>query len=250
MRQVVLLVEGRPARERRAGGFGNHRPSSARLPLAKLARLRYKGIPLCGPSFCLFTFAFADFRRDAMRTRLIPAALAYGLLFVFVTSARCAQNLVYNGDFEMASAQGRVLGWTMWGNDASSSSGSYALDTVNPHDGRACLRVHHPSGSDGYVVSSAEHSLRPRRAMSYTITFWARADKLGMSRFAGLGLFRWSALPQTVFARQLHHRRRGELEAFPLHHRRGLGLLRGPESRSLARLLSHLREARRPYALG
>lgn len=118
-----------------------------------------------------------------MHSRLTVAVAASLLLVVLGTSAHCAQNLVYNGGFEIASAESPPPGWAMWGEEAWKVPANYVLDTAAPHSGKACLRIHHPAGTDGYIVSSPEHAIRSRRGMMYSISFWARADRAGLSTF-------------------------------------------------------------------
>ncbi len=119
-----------------------------------------------------------------MPPKSIVAVLSGLLLFALAAPARCGRNLVYNGDFETASAESPPPGWTMWGDDAWKIPGNYTLDAASPHSGKACLRIHHPAGTEGYIVSSPERSIRPRKGMMYTVTFWARADRAGTSYFA------------------------------------------------------------------
>ena len=95
-----------------------------------------------------------------------------------------AANLVYNGDFELASAESPPPGWEMWGDAKWKVPANYTRDTASPHGGEACLRIHRPAHTEGYVVSSPEHAIRPREGMRYTVTFWARADEPGTSRFS------------------------------------------------------------------
>ncbi len=118
-----------------------------------------------------------------MYSRPTIVVVASLLLLVLGTSAHCATNLVYNGDFEMRSSEAPPLGWTMWGAEQYKAPANYTLDTVNPHRGKACFRIHHPAGTGGYIVSSPDHAIRPRKSKMYTIDFWARADGPGMSDF-------------------------------------------------------------------
>ncbi|MFC1715796.1 hypothetical protein ACFL6S_19160 [Candidatus Poribacteria bacterium] len=85
-------------------------------------------------------------------------------------------NLVYNGDFELPAAQDPPSGWTMWGAGKYKIPANYTLDTSSPHGGKACFRIHHPSGTAGYIVSSPEHAIQPQKGMMYTISFWS-ADR-------------------------------------------------------------------------
>ena len=119
-----------------------------------------------------------------MHPRLIAAVLAALVLLVLVSSAHGAHGLVYNGDFEIASAESPPPGWTMWGDDVWKIPANYTLERASPHSGKACLRIQHPAGTEGYIVSSPEHAIHPRKGMMYTVTFWARANGLGTSHVA------------------------------------------------------------------
>jgi len=92
-------------------------------------------------------------------------------------------NLAYNGDFELPSEQSPPPGWTMWGAGKYKDPANYTLDGNNPHSGASCFRIHHPSGTAGYIVSAPEHALQSQKGMMYTVSFWARTDKPGPSVF-------------------------------------------------------------------
>jgi hypothetical protein len=109
---------------------------------------------------------------------------------MFLTFARMAsgisaqpRNLVYNGDFETESAAMPPPGWTMWGAERYKVPANYARDTANLRGGKACFRILHPANTAGYIVSSPDHALRPRRGMMYAVSFWARSDRPGRSVF-------------------------------------------------------------------
>ena len=86
-------------------------------------------------------------------------------------------NLIFNGDFEESPGVSPPPGWVMWGAQEFKVPANYTRDTNNPHDGQACFRIHHPAGTAGYAVTDPAKAIRPQPAMSYTIEFWARADK-------------------------------------------------------------------------
>jgi hypothetical protein len=86
-------------------------------------------------------------------------------------------NLVFNGDLEKETSASPPDGWTMWGPSEYKTPANYTRDTTNPHSGKACLRIHHPADTDGYIVSNPEHAIEPREGMMYTVSFWARSDK-------------------------------------------------------------------------
>lgn len=83
----------------------------------------------------------------------------------------------------MPAATGPPPGWAMWGADRFKDPNNYTRDTSNSHGGSACLRIHHPAKTDGYLVTDPAHAIRPRAGMSYTVTFWARGDRPGTSGF-------------------------------------------------------------------
>jgi len=94
-----------------------------------------------------------------------------------------AQNLVYNGDFELAGDASPPAGWTMWGAEAYKVKENYTRDTTDPHGGQACFRIHHPADTAGYIVSAPDHAIRPEPGKRYAVSFWARTDKPGPSQF-------------------------------------------------------------------
>jgi len=97
---------------------------------------------------------------------------------------------VVNGDFERTSAAGPPPGWVMWGDQRDKVAANYTRDARKPHGGEACFRVHHPTGTDGYVVSDPQAAIRPKSGKMYTVSFWARSDRPGRS------LFGWTAYRQ------------------------------------------------------
>ena len=120
---------------------------------------------------------------------------AMGMLFVLIGATCClaapggsaddagasAGNLVYNGDFEMDSPDSPPPGWTMWGAQQYKVAANYTRDTAVAHTGQASFRIHHPSNTSGYIVSSPERAIRPRMGKAYTISFYARSDRQGSS---------------------------------------------------------------------
>ena len=78
----------------------------------------------------------------------------------------------------------------MWGSQKYKTPSNYTRDTRYPHGGNACFRIHHPAGTEGYVVSSPETAIRPTPGMMYTVTFWARSDRPGEA------IFGWDAYHQ------------------------------------------------------
>ena len=100
-----------------------------------------------------------------------------------LSAASPGENLIYNGDLELPSSESPPPGWTMWGARKYKIPDNYTRDTTSPHSGEACFRIYHPSETSGYIVSSPEHAIRPKRDMMYTVSFWARTDKPGTSIF-------------------------------------------------------------------
>jgi len=117
--------------------------------------------------------------------KIMPSLGALAALCLALCGLRglCGENLVFNGDFEMASAESPPPGWTMWGASQWKIKANYTRDTTRPHGGQAGFRIHHPANTAGYIVSSPEHAIQPRRGMMYTVTFWARTDRPGSSSF-------------------------------------------------------------------
>ncbi len=107
-------------------------------------------------------------------------ALAAGLTAM---AAGGAENLVFNGDFEDESPARPPAGWAMWGAQLYKDPANYTRDTATPHSGAACLRIHHPAGTGGYIVAAPEKAIRPRPDTAYTIRFWARAEPPGPAIF-------------------------------------------------------------------
>jgi sulfur carrier protein ThiS len=110
------------------------------------------------------------------------------LIYLFLTlaagTAFCDDaTVVFHDDFEATSTASPPLGWTMWGAEQYKTPSNYTHDTTNPHTGQACFRIHHPARTGGYIVSSLERAIRPKPAMIYTVSFWARAGKPGTAMF-------------------------------------------------------------------
>ena len=105
------------------------------------------------------------------------------LITMVVCCSGADANLVFQDDFEAATSQCPPSGWVMWGAQQYHVPANFTCDTNNPHSGRACFRIHHPAQSAGYVVSAPGRAIHPKPAMTYTVSFWARADKAGRARF-------------------------------------------------------------------
>ncbi len=94
-----------------------------------------------------------------------------------------APNLIHNGDLELNVPDSPPPGWTMWGAERYKDPANYTRDTTAPHGGEACLRIHHPADTAGYIVTDPRYAIRPRADMIYTVSFWARSDKPGDGLF-------------------------------------------------------------------
>ena len=116
-----------------------------------------------------------------LRTALL--ALSLGAM----VAGHAADNLIYNGDFELPAPDSPPPGWTMWGAEAYKDPANYSRDTTNPHGGQACFRLRHPAGTAGYIVSAPDRAIRPQAGQRYEVSFWARTDTPGTSQF------RWTA---------------------------------------------------------
>lgn len=122
----------------------------------------------------------------------VPRSLAVILGIGLATAGAGAEEaVVFRADFEAPSASSPPPGWAMWGASRYKVPANYTRDTAQPHAGEACFRIHHPSGTEGYVVSDPQSAIRPKPGMMYTLTFWARSDRPGPA------VFGWSAYRQT-----------------------------------------------------
>ncbi len=88
-----------------------------------------------------------------------------------------AENLLFNGDFEMPAPVSPPPGWVMWGANQWKVPANYTRDAGNAHAGQASFRIHHPADSRGYVVSSPDHPVTIEANTAYTLTFWAKASR-------------------------------------------------------------------------
>ena len=115
--------------------------------------------------------------------------IRFSLLFVLaVGSARGSESsVVFQDNFEQGSTASPPPGWAMWGAEQYKTATNYTRDTTTPHSGLACFRIHHPAKTAGYIVSSPDRAIKPKPAMRYAVSFWARAEKPGKATF------RWTA---------------------------------------------------------
>jgi len=83
------------------------------------------------------------------------------------------KSLIHNGNFEVVSDEWPPPGWVVWGQNRDPNN--VAIDTTNPHSGKACLRIHRPAGTYAFPVSSPTDPIRTGKGKAYIVTFWARA---------------------------------------------------------------------------
>jgi hypothetical protein len=102
--------------------------------------------------------------------------ICFTILF-WLFAASPGDNLIYNGDFELPSSENPPPGWTMWGAGRYKIPDNYTLDTTNPHSGEACFRIHHPSETAGYIVSSPELERAVREMRLPMTRFYAVGDE-------------------------------------------------------------------------
>ncbi|MCE5237674.1 hypothetical protein LLH23_04195 [bacterium] len=115
-----------------------------------------------------------------MNTRPVLALVA---TLLSVGLAYAADNLCFNGDFELASTESPPPGWAMWGAQVYKNPANYTRDTTNPHGGQACFRLFHPANTAGYIVSAPDKALHAEAGRMLQVSFWARTDKPGASEF-------------------------------------------------------------------
>jgi hypothetical protein len=136
----------------------------------------------------------------SQRTTAITAILF--LTCVFQASAGESPNLAFNGDLEAASDTRPPPGWVMWGADEFKTPANFTRHTEQPHGGTACLRIHHPAHTAGYLVSDPAHAIATHQGMRYEVSFWARAAKPGEAVF-GLEAYQdmttFTGAPGTAF---------------------------------------------------
>ncbi len=85
--------------------------------------------------------------------RLLGLTLSIALMGLSIQPA-CGKGLVYNGGFEEGTTGSLPPGWSPWGSSHDKLLGSFTRDTTRPHSGQACLKIHTPAGSAGYVVTA------------------------------------------------------------------------------------------------
>lgn len=103
-----------------------------------------------------------------------------------LTLSGYAGELVLREDFEADWTSLTPSGWEM--NGGSTPAGYYTRDTNNPHGGQACLRIRHPADAGWRGIDVSPARIPTKKAMLYTLSFWARAEQPGPARFE------WKAL--------------------------------------------------------
>lgn len=91
--------------------------------------------------------------------------------------------MVFQDHFETFSVASPPSGWAMWGAQEFKAPANYTLDSSQPHEGKASFRIHHPANTRGYIVSSPDRAIQPKPAMTYSVSFWARAEQSGKAHF-------------------------------------------------------------------
>lgn len=122
-------------------------------------------------------------RVGAARNGFWRVAAWAACLLLSTPRVSAAQNLITNGDFELPSTDSPPPGWSMWGDAKHQNPANYTRDTNQPHGGGACLRIHHPANTAGYIVSSPRQAIALKPGMMYAVSFWARSDRPGSASF-------------------------------------------------------------------
>jgi hypothetical protein len=113
-----------------------------------------------------------------------PAWLRFlGALVALAVTHACASPLpLRNGGFEEGPADGVPPGWQRWGHDAARDPRDFAADNAVAHSGGRSLRIRHPEGAHGYIVTAVRDNLIPVRSnRAYAVSFFAKADRPGLS---------------------------------------------------------------------
>jgi len=111
------------------------------------------------------------------------ATICTCVLCVVAGAASDVGERVHNGGFELPAPKIVPPGWAMWGARQDKVPAHFTRDATDPHSGKACFRIHHPAGTNGYVVTHPDHALRTAKGWAYRVRFWARTDVPGDSVF-------------------------------------------------------------------
>lgn len=101
-------------------------------------------------------------------------------LIVFAGLVAGEEVRLRNGGFEEEPASGLPPGWQLWGHDAARDRRDFSVDDQTAHSGRRSLRIRHPRGAHGYIVTAVRDNLIPAHSnRTYVISFYARSDRPG-----------------------------------------------------------------------
>lgn len=85
-----------------------------------------------------------------------------------------------NGGFEEGAVGEVPPGWQLWGHDERRDRRDFAVDEAVAHSGKRSLRILHPEGAHGYIVTAVRDNLIPVQSNSvYTLSFFVRTDRPG-----------------------------------------------------------------------
>ncbi len=83
-----------------------------------------------------------------------------------------------NGGFEDDPVNGLPPGWQLWGHDAKRDRSDFTVDHAVFHSGKRSLRIFHPQGANGYIVTAVRDNLiHVQSNRVYEISFYARTDQ-------------------------------------------------------------------------
>lgn len=99
------------------------------------------------------------------------------VLVLFSAVPAWGEGILYNGGFEEGAVGKTPPGWSGWGTVRGKPMGSFTRDSAKPHSGQACLKLHHPAGTVGYVVTAPKHALQLQAGKTLVVSFWARSDR-------------------------------------------------------------------------
>lgn len=118
-------------------------------------------------------FASASNGTPIMQLVRLITVLAFAAL-----GAAGAETRLRNGGFEDDPANGLPPGWQMWGHDAARDRRDFAVDEAVAHSGKRSLRILHPQGAKGYIVTAVRDNLIPVRSnRTYAISFYAKTSR-------------------------------------------------------------------------
>lgn len=102
------------------------------------------------------------------------------LIILAAVAAAGGEVRIRNGGFEEDAAGGLPPGWQLWGHDAKRDRRDFVVDDAVAHSGRRSLRIRHPRGAHGYIVTAVRDNLIPAQSnCAYVISFFAKTDRPG-----------------------------------------------------------------------